>query len=388
MAIFNSLGSNYNLSYVLKSLATVGSASDKNKLTNLLEEKYGGKATLFYKGREALTATIKALDLPEDAEIAINGFTCVAVFNAIRTAGAEPVCIDLEETGGLNFTPEGLLKSLRMNKKIKAVVVQNTLGYPCNIEEIQKICKEHKLILIEDLAHCIGAKYKNGKEAGTVGDFVVLSFSQDKIIDAVSGGAVVVRNIKYQISNIKYQKNAGGLRERFYPSFTYKIREMYGVGLGKAYHFLLKKMGFLSNIMDESLYEYYSLPSWNASLAVFQFKTLSEQLSHRRKIASIYVEELSDSMFMFDKQKTLEAVKLSSNLRFPIFVEQRSKLLKKLKEQGIYLEDIWYVDVAPECPNAVADSKIIVNLPTHINVREKDAMRICTIINNFLSPRA
>ena len=41
------------------------------------------------------------------------------------------------------------------------------------------ICKEKDIVLIEDLAHCVGAKYLNGKEAGNVGDLVVLSFSQD-----------------------------------------------------------------------------------------------------------------------------------------------------------------------------------------------------------------
>ena len=87
---------------------------------------------------------------------------------------------------------------------------------------------------------------------------------------------------------------------------------------------------------------------------------------------------------MFAKEKNKEAVSLSSNLRFPIFVENRSKLIRKLKDQGVYISDVWYTDVAPQCPNAVDDSKMILNLPTHINITEKDAKNISLIINQWL----
>src|SRR3989338_10519340 len=163
MNIFNSLGSNYNASYVLKALFSIGSREDIKDLKNLLEERYQGKPILFYKGREALTIALKILNLADDSQIAINGFTCVAVFNAIRKAGFKPLCLDLEENGGLNFTAKTLENSLKSNKNIKVVIVQNTLGYPCDIEKIEKLCREHKLILIEDLAHCVGTVYKDGR---------------------------------------------------------------------------------------------------------------------------------------------------------------------------------------------------------------------------------
>jgi len=385
MAIFNSLGSNYDFKYVLKALLTKGSKLDIERLKKLLEEKYRGKALLFYKGREALTATLKILNLPQNSNVAINGFTCVAVFNAIRTAGIEPICLDLEETGGLNFTAKTLEQSIKKNKKIKVVIVQNTFGYPCEIEGIKKICEKNNLILIEDLAHCVGTKYENGQEAGTVGDFVVLSFSQDKIIDAVSGGALVIRNKKFynfgNIFNVKRPPNQ--TRDRHYPQLTYKIRHLYGLIVGKFYHYILKQLKFMSDIMNETYYEYYSLPNLNAHLALYQFAILEEQLAHRKKIANIYIELLPEDMFMYSKKKTQDAVSLSSNLRFPIFIESRQNLINHLKEHGIYLSDIWYTDVAPNCPNAVADSKIIVNLPTHINVLPKTAERICKLINQW-----
>ena len=163
MAIFNSLGSNYNLKYVFRSLFSSVSGQNQ-KLKNFLQEKYGGETILTYKGREALTLALKILNLPKKSMVPINGFTCFAVYKAVEEAGPTPICLDLEEKNtDLNFSSKTLEKKLNENKNIKAVVVQNTLGYPCDIEEIAKICSEKDIVLIEDLAHCVGTKYLSGK---------------------------------------------------------------------------------------------------------------------------------------------------------------------------------------------------------------------------------
>ena len=386
MSIFNSLGSNYDLRFILKSLLGWGKSADTQKLKALLEEKYSGKAYLFYKGREALTFALELLKLPSDSKIVINGFTCVAVFNAIRKAGYEPICLDLQESGGLNFTAKSLEECTKKEKKLKVVVVQNTLGYPCEIEKIKSICEKNNLILIEDLAHCVGTEYENGGEAGTVGDFTVLSFSQDKIVDAICGGALVVRNNKYSNLdvNIKMQEPKTQIRDRFYPLNTLKIRLLYGLGVGKIYHSIVKSLGLLTNIMNESFYNYYKLPPFYAMLANASFANLKNQLSHRRKIAEIYVSILPDKILMFSKGKTQEALSLSSNLRFPIFIDNREDFIKALKKRGINVADIWYSDVAPQCPNALNDSRKILNLPTHINVSPSKAREIATLISLWI----
>lgn len=389
MAIFNSLGSNYNLEFVFKALFSSGNSKDSENLKGLLKARYGGEPFLFYKGREAITFALKILNLPKKSLIAINGFTCVAVFNSIRKAGYEPLCLDLEKEGNLNFSADTLLAALKKNDNIKAVVVQNTLGYPCDIESIRKVRDKHNLILIEDLAHCVGARYKTGDEAGTVGDFVILSFSQDKIIDAVSGGALVVRNKKYHDDASRYVNtiHSGSLsaklrfKDRVYPFETYKIRAAYESLVGKPYHFFLRTINLLSDIMNPSLYEYYSLPNWHSKLALYQYKNLENQLNHRRSIANIYKKHLLKSI-LFDQ--IIKTIDLSSNLRFPILVSNRQDLINYLRRNGVYVSDIWYDDVAPECPVAVKISKQILNLPTHINVSEKDARRICDLINSWL----
>lgn len=390
MSIFNSLGSNYNLQYVFKSLFSDASGQSL-KLKNYLENKYNGKAILTYKGREALILALKILNLPKESCVAINGFTCYAVFKAIETAGYKPVCLDLDEKNSdLNFTSVTLEKSLEENKNIKVVVIQNTLGYPCDIEKIERICKKNNIILIEDIALCVGTKYANGKEAGTAGEFVALSFSQDKAIDAVSGGALIIRNKKFQNLavdlaglvrttcevDVKQQ-----LKDHLYPLFTYKIRSLYSVLLGKLLHYVLKDLDLLSKPMNEGLYDFYSLPNWYCNLALNEFKNLSRQLNHRREIAKIYAKNLNKKIF---NSNIINKISTSINLRLPIFVENRGDLIKFLKKSKIFVSDILYDKVAQGCPNAVEISKKILNLPTHINVTEENALKISERINTWL----
>jgi dTDP-4-amino-4,6-dideoxygalactose transaminase len=385
MNIFNSLGSNYDFGFVLKALFANNKPSHSSNLKSFLEKKYQGKTILVYKGREAIGLALEILKLPKESCIAINGFTCYAVYKSINNEGYETELLDLENSLDLNFSAETLEKALKQNPKIKVVIIQNTLGYPCDIERIAKVCKDNNIILIEDLAHSVGTVYKNGKDAGTIGDFVILSFSQDKIIDAVSGGALIIRNKKYQNPSLASQgltlQGKQQMIDRIYPLLTFVIRNTYQIGIGKLIHFILKSLNLLSKPMNEGFYTKYNLPGWYAYLAMDPITNLNKNLEHRRKIAQIYKEYLDKKIL---RSRIFKKISLSSNLRFPIFVEKRSDLIKFLEKFKIFVSDIWYDDVSPDCPNAVKISKTILNLPTHINVTEKDAVKICERINEWL----
>ncbi len=395
MRVFNSLGSNYDFKFVLNSLFALSEDRQVLQLKQTLEEKYNGEAVLFYKGRQAITFALDSLNLPKNSLVAFTGFTCYAVYKAIEDAGLRPVPIDINES--LNFSANELNKTIK-NFDVKVLIIQNTLGYPCNIDEILKICKEKNIILIEDLAHCVGTVYENGKEAGTIGDFTVLSFSQDKIIDGISGGALIVRRPRrLNAQNLRGWKNKNPsigkqLTNRIYPFLTLLIRSTYDFGFGKLLHFILKKTKLLSSPMQESFYKETSLPSWYASLINYQFENLNKELKHRREIANLYKKKLSNKIV---NNEITDLVDLSTNLRFPIFTKNRKDLIEYLKKNNVYASDIWYdFPIAPKkylgelnfetsLPNSKRISQEILNLPTHKNVSEKQAIYLFGLINKW-----
>ncbi len=394
MTIFNSLGSNYDLRFVWEALWARNKSPAADNLKDLLRKKYTGEVHLVYKGREALELALKRLNLPQGSSIAINGFTCYAVYRSVVDTGYKIVYLDIGAKG-LNFSAAELTKTVEKNPSIKAVIIQNTLGFPCKIEPIAKLCRQKGIVLIEDLAHSVGAVYANGKEAGSVGDFVVLSFSQDKMIDAISGGALIVRNKKYQEDfneELQIITLIRELMDRFYPLLTWLIRKTYAIKLGKLLHYTLKKFKLLSTPMDESFYDLYSLSNWYCSLVLYSFAKLESNLSHRRSIAKIYKDNLDKKIMPTD----IHLINNSSNLRFPIFVGKRKGLISFLAMKDVYISDIWYdAPVAPkrylkqtdyqgQCPNAEQTASSIVNLPTHISISESDALEISHQINQWL----
>jgi hypothetical protein len=389
--IFNSLGSNYTFKFALNALVAVGNDGDNEELKAYLEKRYQGNAILLYKGREAIKLALKLLNMPRNSRVGITGLTCYAVYQAVKEVGLKPVYLNINES--LNFSADKV-------GDLKVLIVQNTLGNPCDVQSIHKICKEKNIVLIEDLAHSIGTIYKNGKEAGMVGDFTALSFSQDKAVDAISGGALIIRNRRYLDSNLGQLKNvslATRLKDRFYPVLTFKIRNLYPYGLGKPFHFLLKNLNLLPRPVetDKSIV-FHAMSNWHAKLAISSFKEFDSLLKHRREIASVYVSNLDEKI---QSRDYVDNINLSSCLRFPIFIEKRQGLVNYLKEMGIFVSDVWYdAPIAPEklllktdyngeCPFSEKVSKNILNLPTHINISREGAEFISKEINKWLNTK-
>lgn len=393
MTVFNSLGSNYSLPFALRALFSFGGKNAEQKLIAYLESRYGGRAILTYKGREALSLAVSML--PEGA-VAINGFTCLAVYEAIAAGGRTVHYIDIPENE-LNFDAASLKSALASDPEIKAVAVQNTLGIPCDTQAIKTLCDERGIILIEDLAHSIGAHYVSGEEAGTVGDFVILSFSQDKVVDAVSGGALIIRNKAYASAVAAPTKRLSAgqqLKDRLYPILTSEIRVAYALGIGKIMHTLYRSLGLLSTPFGAmAANDVHRLPGWYCKTILQQYTNLEKTAAHRREIADVYAAHIDQRLLVPADTRH------SANVRFPLLTGDRGDLIRSLKKKGVHISDIWYdAPVAPkkylhrtnyngQCPHAERMSERIVNLPTHINVSPTRARAISESVNEWLAQR-
>ena len=78
----------------------------------------------------------------------------------------------------------------KITPKTKAIIPVHYGGCPCLIEELKRIAKENKLIVIEDAAESFGAKL-NGRKVGTFGDAAMFSLCQTKVFTTGEGGFIV-----------------------------------------------------------------------------------------------------------------------------------------------------------------------------------------------------
>jgi len=409
--ITNSLGSNYTTKDRILALKLLFQPWkwQKGPEIKLLKSKIATSASwrtrndinieLFLKGRHAIFEALRKLGIGHNDEVIVQAFTCVAVVQPILDLGATPIYVDVESKK-LNPSFAKIKKSV--TAKTKAIILQHTLGYiNRENEKVVKWCHDRKIFIIQDLAHALSLMPKlttNNQQLTTSADAIILSFSQDKVIDGVSGGALITNKI-LPLSQKINDSNHLSLIEigeyLLYPIFTWLIRSTYQIGIdkfivGKAIHWLAKSIGLMNSPVDASA-KPAALPNALASLALNQLKRLDEIISHRRNIALIYDRTLNRTY----KLVTIQDIKNGSNLRYPIWVENRDELEKKLTKYGFYLMDHWYdAPVSPDwvnnsevkyqlgsCPNAEDLSKHIFNLPTHINISEKKAERLAKSVN-------
>jgi dTDP-4-amino-4,6-dideoxygalactose transaminase len=141
-------------------------------------------------GRMAFYYILKALDLAPRGEIVLPALTFWVIPEIARVAGLTPVFADVDPAT-FTMTPETL--SRVVGPKTVAVVPTHLWGLPCDMDGILEIAATHRLAVIEDCAHALGATYRQ-RAVGTIGDAALFSFQTLKPLNTYGGGMAVARD--------------------------------------------------------------------------------------------------------------------------------------------------------------------------------------------------
>jgi perosamine synthetase len=230
------------------------------KYTKEFEERFaqyiGTKyAIAVNSGTSALEIILRALDIGGSSVIVPTN-TFFATPASVIHAGGKVVFADI--TDNLWLDPESMKRSIQGDTR--AVIVVHIGGIiPPQIGEIQQICKEHSLSLVEDAAHAQGSTL-NGKKAGSLGIAAAFSFYPTKVMTSGEGGMITT-------DDEKVYERALVFRDQ-----------------GKA--------GFFGNVHTEMGYN-WRMSEIHAAIGLSQFARLEEFIADRRKTARIYDEELT-----------------------------------------------------------------------------------------------
>ena len=147
-------------------------------------------AVALANGTIALDAALKALKIGHGDEVLVTSRTFLASVSSIVNSGATPIFIDVSQNSqNIDCTK---IKE-KITHKTKAIICVHLSGWPCDMDEIIDIAKEHSLYVIEDCAQAHGAVYK-GKPVGSIGDIGCWSFCQDKIMTTAGEGGMITTN--------------------------------------------------------------------------------------------------------------------------------------------------------------------------------------------------
>lgn len=143
-------------------------------------------------GTLALDVALQAMGIGEGDEVIVTPRSFIASVSTVVNAGAMPVFADVEaDTGNLS----ACTIAPHITDKTKAIICVHLAGWPCDMDEIMALAKQHNLWVIEDCAQAHGAKYK-GRPVGSIGHVGAWSFCQDKIMTTGGEGGMVTTNDK------------------------------------------------------------------------------------------------------------------------------------------------------------------------------------------------
>jgi dTDP-4-amino-4,6-dideoxygalactose transaminase len=185
-------------------------------------------AVALANGTLALEAAVYALGVGAGDEVIVPSRTFVASASCVVMRGATPVMADVDRDSG-TLTAETLRAVL--TPRSRAVIVVHLGGWPCDMDPILTVARDHKLKVIEDCAQSLGARYK-GRPTGSLGDIAAFSFCQDKIMTTGGEGGMLTTNdptLADRVWSIKdHGKSFDACYNRQHPSGFRWLHESFG----------------------------------------------------------------------------------------------------------------------------------------------------------------
>lgn len=155
-------------------------------------------------GTDALFLSLKALGIGPGDEVITTPFTFYATIGAIVTAGAKPVFVDV----GSDYNIRADLIEAKITAKTRAILPVHWSGNPCDMEAIEAIAAKHRLPVVCDACHSIGAVYK-GKKSGSLGRLSCFSFHPLKNLNVWGDGGIITTNDSLLYDQLRLLRNHG-----------------------------------------------------------------------------------------------------------------------------------------------------------------------------------
>ena len=146
-------------------------------------------------GTAALEVTMAALGISAGDEVIVPNFTFVATASAVLFANALPVLVDVDPE---TYCIDPQLVEAAITPRTKAVIAVHMGGHPADLDLLTKVCKRHRLALVEDSAHAHATEWR-GQRIGTFGAAGTFSFQSSKLMTAGEGGMIISNNDKFEI---------------------------------------------------------------------------------------------------------------------------------------------------------------------------------------------
>ncbi len=316
------------------------------------------QAVAVSSGTAALHAAVHATGIGPGDDVIVPAMTFAATANAVLYAGGTPVFADVD-ADTLLIDPADIRK--KITPKTRAIIPVDYAGQPCDYTQLRQIASEHRLTLIADACHALGATL-DGRPVGTLAELTVFSFHPVKHITTCEGGMVVCQH-EGLARKMRAFRNHGVESD---------ARERAAKG---SWYYEMTDLGYN-----------YRLSDVQCALGMAQLRRLPQWLERRREIARRY----DDAFTRMDSVRPLATRRGAHHayhlyvVRFAMPKASKQDIFAALRAEGIGV-NVHYIPVhlhpyyrkhlgtgAGMCPVAEQAYQQIVSLPMFPAMSEQD----------------
>ena len=352
----------------------------------------GGHCLPFAKGRVALYAGLKALDLAPGSAVILPAYTCVVVASAIQFAGLKPVYADIDPAT-YNIDAHALPQGA-------ALIAQHSYGIPADMGALAS----YGMPLIEDCCHVFASSYR-GKRCGTFGRFSFFSGQWNKFFSSGLGGffytldAGLAARVQGFFEEARIPGTAAAIRFALQiAAHDLLVTPATEAAITRLYR-RLTRAGLAAGSSDpaellgrepENYFTRMTAPQLKRGLLALD--SIDKNIAHRRVLGGFYHDRLRDLGF---DPVTLPAHADTVFLRYPVRVANKPQLLERAARSGIeigsWFETPLHGNRAPlevfgyrpgSCPKAEQAACEVINLPTHMGVSISYAEKVLNFLKN------
>jgi perosamine synthetase len=223
------------------------------------------QAVALSSGTAALHAAMFALGIGPGDQVIVPATTFAATANSVVFQGATPVFADVD--------PDTLLLGPAqveacLTRRTKAVVAVDYAGQPCDYRALRKLAQQHRLDLVADAAHSLGAS-DAGRPVGGLAKLSAFSLHAVKAITTGEGGMVTTDDA-HLAERMRCFRNHG---------FTHDHKQRAEVG---SWHYEMCELGYN-----------YRLSDFQCALGLSQLSRLATWIARRQEIARQYDRALA-----------------------------------------------------------------------------------------------
>ena len=245
----------------------------------------------------------------EKGEIIVPALTWISDIVSVISNGFKPIFVDIN-LNNLSMLEEDVLS--KINKETKAVFITHAQGFNGLTDNLLKILKKKKILLIEDVCESHGATFKN-KKLGTFGKISNFSFYYAHHMSTIEGG-MICTNDKKIFEVARMLRSHGMVRESGNAVYEKKIIKKYPELSPK---FIFLHPGF--NMRNNEI---------SAVIGINQLKRLDSNNTKRKKNFLYFLQNLDPKIYKTD-YNTIG----NSNYALPIILKKPSIINRNILEK-------------------------------------------------------